>query len=106
MKDYNVHMYALRFYGREHLPLTRRLSFEFPHDCYMCLRLSLLKSISYFVSLNCCPSSRECCVLESISVNIYNAISIQLSANIFVFGEFYADYPRLVKHPATDPAGN
>ena len=50
--------------------------------------LALLHSVSYFFSLYRSPSSSLCTVFDSISSNIDEVLSINPSANVFVFGDF------------------
>ena len=44
--------------------------------------------MSYFLFLYRSPSSSLCTVFDSISSNIDEVLSINLSANVFVFGDF------------------
>ena len=48
----------------------------------------LLHSVSYFFFLYRSPSSSLCTVFDSISSNTYGVLSINPSANVFVFGDF------------------
>ena len=57
-------------------------------DSYLCFRLALLHSVSYFFFLYQSPSSTLCTVFDSISSNIDKVLSINPSANVFVFGDF------------------
>ena len=57
-------------------------------DSYLCFRLALLHSVSYLFFLHRSPSSLLCAVIDSISSNIDEALSINPSANVFVFGDF------------------
>ena len=54
----------------------------------LCFRLPLLHSVSLFFSLCQSPSSPLCTVFDSISSNIDEVLSINPSANVFVFGDF------------------
>ena len=54
----------------------------------LCFRLALLHSVSYFFFLYRSPSSSLCTVFYSISSNIDEALLINPSANVFVFGDF------------------
>ena len=54
----------------------------------LCFRLALLHSVSYFFFLYRSPSSSLCTVFDSISSNIDEVLSINPSANVFVFGDF------------------
>ena len=55
---------------------------------FLCFRLALLHSVSYFFFLYRSPSSALCTVFDSISSNIDEVLSINPSANVFVFGDF------------------
>ena len=50
--------------------------------------LTLIHSVSYFFFLYQSPSSSLCTVFYSISSNLDEVLSINLSANVFVFGDF------------------
>ena len=76
----------------EGLPLARDLSLENFADSYLCFRLALLHSVSYFFFLYRSPSSALCTVFDSISSNIDEVLSISPSANVFVFGDFSAHH--------------
>ena len=81
-------MHGLAVYVKEGLPFARDLSLENSADSYLCFRLTLLHSVSYFFFLYRSPSSPLCTVSGSISNNIDEVLSIKPSANIFVFGDF------------------
>ena len=81
-KDSSTHMHGLAVYMKEGLPFD--LSLENSADSYLCFRLALLHSVSYFFFLYQSP----CTVFDSILSNIDEVLSINLSANVFVFGEF------------------
>ena len=81
-------MYGLAVYVKEGLPFARDLSLEKSADSYLCFRLALLHSVSYFFFLYQSPYSALCTVFDSISSNIDEVLSINPSANVFVFGEF------------------
>ena len=87
-KDSSTHMYGLAVYVKEGLPFARDLSLENAADSYLCFRLALLHSVSYFFFLYRSPSSSLCMVFYSISSNIVEVLSINPSANVFVFGDF------------------
>ena len=78
-KYYITHMYGLAVYVKEGLPLARDLSADF----YLCL----LHSVSYFYFLYRSPSSSLSTVFDSILSNIDEVLSIEPSANVFVFGD-------------------
>ena len=73
-------MHGLAVYVKEGLPFARDLSLENSADSYLCFRLALLHSVSYFFFLYQSPSSALCTVFDSISSNIDEVLSINLSA--------------------------
>ena len=87
-KDSSTHMHDLAVYVKEGLPFARDLPLENSADSYLCFRLALLHSVSYFFFLYRSPSSSLCTVFDSISSNIDEVLSINPSANVFVFGDF------------------
>ena len=87
-KDFTTHKHGLTVYVKEGLPFAWDLSLENFADSYLCFRLALLHSVSYFFFLYRSPSSALCTVFDSISSNIDEVLSINLSANVFVFGDF------------------
>ena len=50
-KDSSTHMHDLAVYVKEGLPFARDLSLENSADSYLCFRLTLLHSVSYFFFL-------------------------------------------------------
>ena len=87
-KDSSTNMHSLTVYVKEALPFARDLSLENSADSYLCFRLALLQSVSYFFFLYRSPSLSLCTVFDSISSNIDEVLSINPSANVFVFGDF------------------
>ena len=87
-KDSSTHMHGLTVYVKEGLPFARDLSLENSADSYLCFRLALLHSVSYFFFLYQSPSSSLCTVFDSVSSNIDEVLLINPSANVFVFGDF------------------
>ena len=81
-------MHGLAVYVKEELPFARDLSLENSADSYLCCRLALLHSVSYFFFLYQSPSSSLCTVFDSISLKIDEVLSINPSANVFAFGDF------------------
>ena len=75
-------------YVKEGLPFARDVSPEKSADSYLRFRLALLHSVSYLFFLYRSPSSALCTVFDSISSNIDEVLSINPSANVFVFGDF------------------
>ena len=78
----------MHVYVKEGLPFAWDLSLEISGDSYLCFRLVLLYSVSYFFFLYRSPSSSLCTVFYSISSNIDEVLSINPSANVFIFGDF------------------
>ena len=64
------------------------LSLENSADSYLRFRLTILHSVSYFFFLYRSPFSSLCTVFHSISSNKDEVLSINPSANVFVFGDF------------------
>ena len=85
-KDSSTHMHGLAVYLKEGLPFAQDLSLENSADSYLCFRLALLPSVSFFLYQS--PSSLLCTVFDSVSSNIDMVLSISPSANVFVFGDF------------------
>ena len=87
-KDSSTHMHGLAVYVKEGLPFVWDLSLENSADSYLCFRLALLHSASYFFFLYRSPSSALWMVFDSISSNIDKILWINPSANVFIFGDF------------------
>ena len=85
-KDSNTHMHGLAVYVKEGLLFALDLSLEDSADSYLCFRLASLHSLSYFFFLYWSPLLL-CMVFDSVSSNIDEVLSINLSANVFVFGD-------------------
>ena len=79
---------VLTVYVEEGLPFAWDLYRENSVDSYLCFRLALLHSVSYFFFLYRSPSSALCTVFDSISSNIDEVLSINQCANVFVFRDF------------------
>ena len=86
-KDSGIHMHGLAVYVKG-LPFARDLSLENSADSHLSFRLALLHSVSYFFFVYRSPSSSLCTVFDSVSSNIDEVLSINPSANVFVFGDF------------------
>ena len=81
-------MHGLAVYVKEGLPFAQDVSLENSTDSHLCFPLDLLHSVSYFFFLYGSPSSSLCTFFYSISSNIDEVLSINPSANLFVFGDF------------------
>ena len=86
-KDSTTHMHSLKVYVKERLPFAQDLSLENSADSCLCFQLALLHSVSYFFFLNWSCSLSLCMVFHSIFSNIDEVVSMNLSANVFLFGE-------------------
>ena len=105
-KDSSTHMHGLAIYVKEGFPFARNLSLESSADSYLCFRLALLHSVSYFFFLYRSPSSFLCTVFGSISFNIDEVLLINPSANVFVFGDFNVHHKEWPTYPGgTDRPG-
>ena len=87
-KDSVTHINGFEVYVKEGLSFVQDLSLENFVDSFLCFRLALLYSLSYFVLLYLSPPSFLCAVFDSISSNIDKIFSINPSANLFAFGDF------------------
>ena len=98
-------MHGLAVYVKEGLPpFARDLSLENSADSYLCFWIALLHSVSYFIFLYRSPSSL-CTVFDSVSSNTDEVLSINLSANVFVFGDFNVHKDWLTYSGGTDRPG-
>ena len=73
-----AHMHVLAFWVKEGLPFAWDWSLGNSPDSYLCFRLELLYSVSYFFFLYWSPSSSLCMVFDSISSNIDEILSTYL----------------------------
>ena len=81
-------MHGFAVYVKEGLPFAHELSQENSADSYLCFQLALLHSVSYFFFLYRSPSLLLCRISDSVSSNTDEVLSINPSANVFVFGDF------------------
>ena len=70
------------FSVRGYLPL------ESSAGSYLCFRMALLHSVSYFFFLYRSPPPSLCMAFDSIPSNIDEVLSINPSTNVFIFGDF------------------
>ena len=77
-------MHGLAVYVKKGFPFARNLSIENSADSYLCFRLALRHSMSYFFFFYQSPSLLLCTVFDSMSSNIDEVLSI----NVFVAGDF------------------
>ena len=87
-KDSSTHMHGLPVYAKEGLHFAWDLSLENSADSYLSFWLALLHSLSYFFFLYQSPSLSLLTVFDSILSNTNEVLSINPSANVFVFGDF------------------
>ena len=87
-KDSIIHIPVLAVYVNKGLCFAQDLSLENSADSYLCFWLALLHSLSYFFFLYRSPSLSLCMVFDSLSSNIEAILSINPSANVFVFEDF------------------
>ena len=73
------------------LPFAQDISLENSADSYLSFRLALLHSVSYFFFLYRSPSAL-CMVFDSLASSIDEVLSINPSANVFVFEDFNAHH--------------
>ena len=89
IRKYSItHIHGLAVYIKEGLPFAWDLSLEKSTDSYLCFQLALLQSVSYSFFLYQSLSSSLCTVFDSVSSNMDEDISINLSPNVLVFGDF------------------
>ena len=104
-KGSSTHMHGPAVYVKKR-PFARDLSIENSADFYLRFQLALLHSVLYFFFLYRSPSSALRVVLDSISSNIDEVLSINPSANVFVFGDFNVDHKNwLTYSDGTDRSG-
>ena len=95
-----------RFYYSYYSYLARDLFLENSTDSYSCFRLASLHSVSYFFFLYQSPSLSLCTVFNSISSNIDEVLSMNPSANVFVFEDYNVHHKDWLNYSGgTDRAG-
>ena len=105
-KDSVTHMHGLPVYVKEGHPFIQDLSLENSVDSYLCFRLALLHSVSYFFFFYRSPSLSLCTAFDSISSNTDEVLLIIPSANVFVFGDLNVHHKDwLTYSDGTDKAG-
>ena len=81
-EDTSTQTHDLAVYVKKGLPFARELSLENSADSYLCFRLVLLYSVSYFFFFFRSPSASLYTVSDCISSNIDEVLSINPSANV------------------------
>ena len=87
LKDSSTHLHGLTVCMKEGLPFAWELSLENSADSYVFIWLYFTQYISSFSSIGHLFLSLSM-VFDSIPSNIYEVLSINPSANAFVFGDF------------------
>ena len=83
-----LNLHGLAAYVKDGHPFLQDSSLENFKDTYLYLRLGLLHSVSYFFFIYRSPSSYLCTIFHAVLSKIDEALSINQSANVFVFGGF------------------
>ena len=97
-----MHVYAI--YMKEGLPFEWDLSLENSVDSYLCFQLTSLRVLALFLYQS---SLSLCLVFDSFSSNIIEVLSINPSANVFVFGKFNVHHKDwLTYFSGTDRSGD
>ena len=86
-KDSSTHMHGVTVYWKERLSLAWNSSLENSADSYLCFRLALLLWVSHFFFLYWSSSSSLVHTFWFYSIQ-HMILSINPSANVFVFGDF------------------
>ena len=81
-------MHGLSVYMKERLPFAQDLLLEHSQDFCLCFRLTSLQSASCFFFPCRSLSTSLYTVFGAISSDIDEALQINLSVNVFVFGNF------------------
>ena len=81
-------MHGLAVYVKEGLPIAQDLSLETSLDSYLRFWLALLRSLFYFFFLYRSSSLFLCMDFGAISSNVDEVLSINRSADVFVFGDY------------------
>ena len=88
-KDSSTHKHGLAVYVKEGVPFARDLSLENSADSYLCFRLVLLYSVSYFFFLyQSAFRLYSRFLIKKHRSNIDEVLSIKPSSNVFDFGDF------------------
>ena len=88
----STHLHGLAVYVKEGVSFAQDLSPENSANSYLSFGLALPHSASYFFFLYWSPSLFLCSVFDSIWSNIDEVLSINPSANVFVFGDLDVDH--------------
>ena len=86
-KDSVARMHGLAVYEKEQISFAWDVSLENSTDYYLFFQLALLHCMFYIFFCYWSPSSL-CMVFETNSSNMDKVLSINSSANVFVFGDF------------------
>ena len=89
-------MHGLAVHVKEGLPFAQDLTLENSADSYVCFQMALLHLMSYFFFPYQSPSWPLCSVFDAISSNIHEVLSMNPSANVFVFA-WYEEVPPIIQ---------
>ena len=81
-------MYGLAVYLKKGLSFAWDLSLQNSADSYLCFRMALIHSLSYFFFLYQSPSLSLCKVFDAFLSIVGKVILIKQCPNVFVFGDF------------------
>ena len=95
-------MHCLAVHVKEGITFAQYLSLENSADSYVCFPMGLLHSVSYFYFLSKSPSSPLCTVFDVISPKIDEVLSMNPSANVFVFTR-YKQVPAVIQRSKVPP---
>ena len=101
-KNFTTHKHCLPVHVDEGITFAQYLSLENSADSYVCFPMGLLHSVSYFYFLNKSPSSPLCTVFDVISPKIDEVLSMNPSANVFVFTR-YKQVPAVIQRSKVPP---
>ena len=87
-KGYITQMHSLVVYVKERLAFAWDSSLENSEYPYLCFQLAFFCSVFYFYSIYRSMFSCFCSILDAISSSIDGILSMNPSANVFVFGDF------------------
>ena len=95
-------MHGLAVHVKEGLPFAQDLTLENSADSYVCFQMALLHLMSYFFFPYQSPSWPLCSVFDAISSNIHEVLSMNPSANVFVFA-WYEEAPPIFRASGSPP---
>ena len=96
-------MHGLAVHVKEGLPFAQDLTLENSADSYVCFQMALLHLMSYFFFPYKSLSWPLCSVFDAISSNIHEVLSMNPSANVFVFA-WYEEVPPIIQGFRVSPS--